>query len=48
MGARVVAEGIETTQEYVVAEHAGVDFCQGYLVGRPSQKAEARGWSPST
>ena len=47
MGARVVAEGIETTEEYVVAEHAGVDFCQGYLLGRPGQVAEGHGWPPS-
>jgi EAL domain-containing protein (putative c-di-GMP-specific phosphodiesterase class I) len=47
MGARVVAEGIETTEEYVVAEHAGVDFCQGYLLGRPGKLAEGQGWPPS-
>ena len=48
MGARVVAEGIETTEEYVIAEHAGADFCQGYLMGRPERVAAGDSWLPST
>ena len=48
MGARVVAEGIETTEEYVVAEHAGADFCQGYLLGRPASVATGESWAPSS
>ncbi len=48
MGARVVAEGIETTEEYAVAEHAGVDFCQGYLLGRPGKIPEGKSWNPSS
>jgi EAL domain-containing protein (putative c-di-GMP-specific phosphodiesterase class I) len=47
MGARVVAEGIETTEEYVIAEHAGVDFCQGYLLGRPGKVAKGETWVPT-
>ena len=38
LGAKVVAEGIESPEEFVVAEHAGVDFCQGYLLGRPEKE----------
>ena len=36
MGARVVAEGIETVHEYGVVVGCGVDFCQGYFVARPA------------
>lgn len=48
MGARVVAEGIETTEEYVIAEHSGVDLCQGYLLGRPGAVARGDSWQPSS
>ncbi len=44
MGARVVAEGIETPPELVLVERAGVDFCQGYLLGRPETEPDATDW----
>lgn len=44
MGAKVVAEGIETAEELVVAERSGVDFCQGYLLGRPAPDAREEEW----
>jgi len=44
MGAQVVAEGIETIHELIVAERAGVDFCQGYLLGRPSPSPSGGSW----
>ena len=44
MGAKVVAEGIETIHELIVAERAGADFCQGYLLGRPSPSPQAGSW----
>ena len=44
MGARVVAEGIETAGELVVAERAGVDFCQGFLLGKPASDAREEEW----
>lgn len=44
MGAQVVAEGIETIHELIAAERAGVDFCQGYLLGRPSPSPKAGSW----
>jgi len=44
MGAQVVAEGIENIHELIVAERAGVDFCQGYLLGRPSPSPQAGSW----
>nr|PZN37332.1 MAG: EAL domain-containing protein [Bacillota bacterium] len=36
VGAVVVAEGIETVEDLRAARRAGVDYAQGYLVGRPS------------
>ncbi len=44
MGARVVAEGIETPPELVLVERAGVDLCQGYLLGRPDSDPRADTW----
>ena len=36
MGAKVVAEGIETVQELEAVREAGADFGQGYLLARPA------------
>lgn len=33
----VVAEGVETAQELQVLQELGVDFAQGYLLGRPAR-----------
>ena len=44
MGAKVVAEGIETIQELIVAERAGADFCQGFLLGRPGPSPNGTPW----
>ncbi len=44
MGAKVVAEGIETPRELVLVERAGVDFCQGFLLGRPETEPDAEDW----
>jgi EAL domain-containing protein (putative c-di-GMP-specific phosphodiesterase class I)/GGDEF domain-containing protein len=33
---KVIAEGIETTKELTVLKQLGVTYCQGYLLGRPS------------
>lgn len=38
LGARVVAEGIETREELVAAVHAGVHFAQGWFLGRPDAR----------
>ena len=37
LGARVVAEGVETLAERTAVEEAGVDLLQGYLIGRPGK-----------
>lgn len=44
MGARVVAEGVETIDELLVAQRAGVEFCQGYLLGRPGPSPDGKPW----
>jgi EAL domain-containing protein (putative c-di-GMP-specific phosphodiesterase class I) len=36
IGARLVAEGIETRRDLVALQECGVDFGQGFLLGRPS------------
>jgi EAL domain-containing protein (putative c-di-GMP-specific phosphodiesterase class I) len=37
MGAKVVAEGIESLSELSAVEEIGVDFAQGYLFARPTR-----------
>ena len=45
LGARVTAEGVETTAELDTVVALGVDNAQGYLFGRPTQDPEAwAGW----
>ena len=39
-GARVVAEGVETEEQFEIARHAGCSQAQGYLFGRPMPQAE--------
>ena len=36
LGAKVVAEGIETVDELRAMRELGVDYVQGYLLARPS------------
>lgn len=45
LGARVVAEGIESVEELVTVRDLGADFAQGYLLGRPAPRPE-RAWWP--
>lgn len=46
MEAQVVAEGIETVEELTVVMAAGVDYCQGYLLARPSFPPPSATWPP--
>jgi EAL domain-containing protein (putative c-di-GMP-specific phosphodiesterase class I) len=36
----VVAEGVETEEQYEFLREHGCDVCQGYLFGRPAAPAE--------
>jgi EAL domain-containing protein (putative c-di-GMP-specific phosphodiesterase class I) len=45
LGARVVAEGIQGIDELLVMRDLGVEFGQGYLLGRPHRTLDA-GWWP--
>ncbi len=42
LGLRVVAEGIENNEQLEDLRAAGVDYAQGYLIGRPMPKEAAR------
>lgn len=44
MNAKTVAEGIETLGEFEAAVEAGVDYAQGYLLGRPACPAPDLIW----
>jgi EAL domain-containing protein (putative c-di-GMP-specific phosphodiesterase class I) len=44
LGARVVAEGIETVPELRAMRELGVDYVQGYLLGRPAFPPPKPGW----
>ncbi|HIQ50913.1 MAG TPA: GGDEF domain-containing protein [Nautiliaceae bacterium] len=35
MGMRVIAEGVETKEEFFICKKIGVDFIQGYLIQKP-------------
>ena len=45
MGAKVVAEGIETREELMAMQRVGVDFGQGYLLARPAFPPPAVPWT---
>lgn len=44
VGAKVVAEGIETEQELAACVDSGADYGQGYLLGRPAAALETARW----
>ncbi len=43
-GATVVAEGVETAQEWQALDALGVPAGQGYWLGRPAPLADALAW----
>lgn len=48
IGAKVIAEGIETPGELAALRALGVDYGQGYLLGRPAAPSElAAHWLPT-
>ena len=44
LGARTVAEGVETGEQHSVLVELGVDLLQGYLLGRPQDAATTAAW----
>jgi two-component system CheB/CheR fusion protein len=44
LGARTVAEGVETAEQHAVLIELGVDLLQGYLLGRPQDAATTAAW----
>ncbi|HSF14298.1 MAG TPA: EAL domain-containing protein [Vicinamibacteria bacterium] len=42
IGARIIAEGIETREEMKVLRDLGLDYGQGYLIGRPADGFDVR------
>jgi EAL domain-containing protein (putative c-di-GMP-specific phosphodiesterase class I) len=44
LGARVVAEGVETVDELSCVRDLGVDFAQGYLLARPATPPPVHVW----
>jgi EAL domain-containing protein (putative c-di-GMP-specific phosphodiesterase class I) len=47
LGAKVVAEGIESEHELTCLQDLGVDYLQGYLLGRPANPAPEISWPAS-
>ncbi len=46
MGAQVVAEGVETLEEFKAVVDTGVDFIQGYFLARPAFPPPLVPWPP--
>ena len=40
LGMKIIAEGVETTDQYDILRGMGCDYCQGYLLARPMSFAE--------
>jgi EAL domain-containing protein (putative c-di-GMP-specific phosphodiesterase class I) len=38
INSKIIAEGVERKEEYAMLKELGVDYAQGYLFGRPSEK----------
>jgi len=48
MGAKVIAEGIETSQEFNAVVDAGAHFGQGYYIARPARELPKFDWDELT
>ena len=44
MDLEVVAEGVETDQQYAVVRRLGCDLAQGYFIARPMAAEQLRHW----
>lgn len=47
VNARVVAEGVENPEELDAVTSAGIDFCQGFFLGRPKISPSELSWPAS-
>jgi diguanylate cyclase (GGDEF)-like protein len=47
LGVRVVAEGIESAEQYEALRELGCDYGQGFFIARPMDLAATRGWLAS-
>jgi EAL domain-containing protein (putative c-di-GMP-specific phosphodiesterase class I) len=45
MGLEVVAEGVETAQQYKIIRRLGCDLAQGYFIAKPMTAAQMWEWS---
>ena len=45
IGVRVIAEGVETSQQLAVLQSLRCDMAQGYLLGRPMLAEQIPSWS---
>ena len=45
MGLEVVAEGVETDQQYAILRRLGCDVVQGYFIARPMPADQLLIWS---
>lgn len=45
MGLDIVAEGVETDQQYAIVRRLGCDLVQGYFIARPMPAAHLLAWS---
>ena len=44
MGLEVVAEGVETAQQYAAVRRLGCDLVQGYFIARPMSASQLEAW----
>jgi EAL domain-containing protein (putative c-di-GMP-specific phosphodiesterase class I) len=44
MSLEVVAEGVETDQQYAIVRRLGCDLAQGYFIARPMPAEQLRRW----
>ena len=47
VNAKVVAEGVETAEELEAVSSAGIDYCQGFFLGRPKATPSDLTWPAS-
>jgi FOG: EAL domain len=41
LGCKMILEGVERKEEYQVARQIGIQYCQGYLFGKPADHTRA-------